>query len=103
MSYNMIEGKNLILSDEGLFEPILETTEEGRGALERSRMMLMYEKQTQAIVWNVGDMHYCIFCFPKDDAIVYMQMEEELAVKNMIEEVKSCPRASLFGLKSDWI
>jgi len=107
MSYNMIEGKDLILTDEGLYEPILNSTFIGRTALKISRRALIYEyeKQFQAHRWKAGDMHYCIFIFPWAGALVYLQMEQEEAIEGQIEYVTSYhgPKASLYGLKSNRI
>jgi len=102
MSLNMIEGKDLILTDEGLYEPILNSTQIGRTALKISRRALIYEKQFQVHKWKAGDMYYAIFLFPKEKALAYLQMEEEGAIEGQIELIESCPcPANLYGL--EWL
>jgi len=55
MAYQMIYENNMILTDPGLFEPILESTPEGSEALRCCRLKLQYEEVTNCLGWCADD------------------------------------------------
>jgi len=86
--YNMINSKNFMLTDEGLYEPILNKTKEGRQALDRSRKALLCEKHAHAITWDTGEkakkMHHAIFVYPNTGTLVYSRYENNDKLTSMV-------------------